>query len=259
MITPIKKIIIENIYNAANRSKPSQEIIFNPPIKGLNGNELIGYKWAFKEGEKYDTVEGGLINTRVSDWEKAITSDDTGRDLVHQFIIKTPETQKIVSAESVLSLLGFVHKQSAKYISSLFSVIKTLASLKLKYQIFLSAKEKWKTAYDKIISKSPYSYQIDNVKYRQDGSNSIESAKITYEGNKEFLMHNFDRDVKDFHTSINGKPNFHQRVANAIIYKEMELQGFKYEIPRDYTDLAGKIKKQEKKVQEIINKQNTET
>lgn len=252
----IRKIIFENIYAVANRSKPSQEIIFNPPVKGKNDNELIGYKWAFKEGEKYSNIEGGLINARVSDWEKAIASDDTGRDLVHQFIIKTPENEKIVSAESVLSLLGFVDKQSAKYIPSLFSAIKTLASLKLKYQIFLSAKEEWKTTYDKINSKSPYSYEINNVKYRDDGTDSIEFVKITYGGNKELVVHNFDREIKDLTSSINGRPTFNQRISNAIISNEMKLQGFNVDIPRDYKDLAGKIKKQEDKVQKILDAQN---
>lgn len=109
------------------RSRPRQAIDFAPGIAGPSGAKLVSYEWQWREGEKSHPTEG-LIPARVSDWDRAASSGDTGREIVHQFGVKLPDgTHRTVSSESVSKLLGFVAGTAAP-IKSTTSTLKRIAA-----------------------------------------------------------------------------------------------------------------------------------
>lgn len=252
----IYNCIIEDV--SPSRLKSSNKHIFNPPIEGLNGTSLISYEWAWKGAEKFNKHDGGLVATRVSDWDKALASAETGRDLVHQFTVKTPNGEKIVSAESVVNALGFVDKGTTIGIPSLVNSVKTLAKLTMQFNTANNLKQAYTDAKKEIESKLP-EFTVDNIKHRDDGS--IANFEVRYNG-KSFITSNFDRNVKsetDFDISTNSSDSINDRIRKGIVDKELgEMFG---KIPygaMNTSDLSVKIKKQEQKIQQLSKQHNTE-
>jgi hypothetical protein len=91
----------------AKRGKPKNTIIFTTPISNKSGDKIVSYSWSWREGEKFDKHDGGLVNARVSDWDSAITNPETGRDIVHKFDVELANGEmKTVSLESAEKILG---------------------------------------------------------------------------------------------------------------------------------------------------------
>jgi len=83
------------------RTRPSEVIQFTPEIKGPSGASLVSYVWKYMWSVRDDDREG-MVDVRVSDWDNAEPSDETGRNIVHQFGVKSPDgSTKVVSAETV--------------------------------------------------------------------------------------------------------------------------------------------------------------
>jgi len=131
-----------NISNAASRVRPREAIVFGKPLVGPSGARLVAYEWQWQPFEYIDKY-GEERTARISDWEKAESSHDTGRDIVHQFTVQMPDdTSKTVSAESAIKLLGF--NGGSSEFKATASGAKTLAKLRMQLeegQQLLAARE----------------------------------------------------------------------------------------------------------------------
>ena len=105
------------------RSK--HQVEFPNPIVGPSGAKLTGYDWKWMMFEDVDD-RGEERRRRISDWDEAVGSDDTGRDIVHHFSVVTPTgDHQTVSLESALKVLGYMPKDK---LAPGVANIKTLAS-----------------------------------------------------------------------------------------------------------------------------------
>lgn len=120
----------------ASRFRPKEKIHFPKPLHGPSGAKLVAYEWMFKP-EEYIDKQGEERVRRVSDWENAEDSSETGRGLVHQFHVEMPDSDvRMVSSESVPKLLGyFGENHSPAQAKSVISAVKTLAKLKMKLAV----------------------------------------------------------------------------------------------------------------------------
>lgn len=55
------------------------------PIRGKTGAEIVGYRWMSR------IEEGMYRDRRVSDWSNSQISSPTGREIVHLYLVKTPD------------------------------------------------------------------------------------------------------------------------------------------------------------------------
>ena len=77
---------------------------FEKPIIGPSGATLTAYEWRFTGSFN---EEGDEI--KISDWDNAEQSAETGRQIVHVFeVVDTDQTLKTVSLESAMQLLGYL-------------------------------------------------------------------------------------------------------------------------------------------------------
>lgn len=245
--------IAESIYDSTARKKISNKIDFTPTVKGLNDNELIGYEWSWKEGEKFSKHDGGVVSTRVSDWEKAEMSAETGRDLVHKFIVKVGNTERTVSSESVLHLLGYVDKSQPTKIPSLISAVKTLAKLQMNYKFQLGLQTAISDIRTSTIENLP-KYKIHSLEFR-DSDNSVSGFVVSYDG-INIQMSNFDRNIKqtsDFDKKNGNNDTVYERINYHIINAKLKQElGKDYEKRREsLKDIETKIGKQESKIKQI--------
>lgn len=61
-------------------------------VEGLNGNVLVEYEWRTVEGEKWSEYEGGMVATKVSDWDRSEKCESCGRRIVHIFWVQDKDT-----------------------------------------------------------------------------------------------------------------------------------------------------------------------
>lgn len=103
-------------------------IAFTPAIMGPTGAQIVAYTWAWKAIDAVD-ARGEDVVRRVSDWERAVPSDGTGRDIVHQFVVRCPlGHERILSLESALRDTGLLAEQGSPVRAAL-SAAQTLAKL----------------------------------------------------------------------------------------------------------------------------------
>ena len=115
-----------------SRFRPKQAVEFSQPLVGPSGASLVAYEWKWTPVEEVDERGEERIR-RISNWEEAQSSAETGRDIVHQFQVKLPDgTVRMVSAESVPVVLGFAKSGSGAKLPTLVNASKTLAQLKMK-------------------------------------------------------------------------------------------------------------------------------
>ncbi|MDR0701264.1 MAG: hypothetical protein LBF61_02465 [Azoarcus sp.] len=116
--------------DALKRGKPVGKIEFKTPITGPSGARVIAYQWQWKWGTEVDGL-GEANDRRVSDWELSQESDDTGREIVHQFAVKMPDgAERMVSVESAARLLGF---ESVSASGIPVASVKTIARLHMEH------------------------------------------------------------------------------------------------------------------------------
>lgn len=129
--------------SAARRVNPVTTIDFAKPIVGPTGARLKSYTWQWKPMEFVD-ARGEERVKRISDWDASEASGDTGREVVHQFVVDDGGADKVVSAESALKLLGFTAGSDGKAgFTSLSSAAKTLARLRMQEAELQQAKEQF--------------------------------------------------------------------------------------------------------------------
>jgi hypothetical protein len=114
------------------RTRPKEAIVFARPITGPSGASLVSYEWQWKP-EEYIDKRGENRTKRISDWDKSESSQDTGRDIVHHFVVKDPGGElSTVSAESALAMLGYGKSGNDSGIAKkAISAAKSLARLKM--------------------------------------------------------------------------------------------------------------------------------
>lgn len=88
------------------RSRAREEVTFSVPYVGPTGAALVGYSWAHRLEAVVDARGEDQVRA-VSDWEAAVVNLETGREIVHQFVVRSAgQDEQSVSAESAARLLG---------------------------------------------------------------------------------------------------------------------------------------------------------
>ena len=99
------------------RGKPRESIVFKKPVPTPLG-DVIGYSWSSQLVEDVDKV-GEPVLRRISNWEEAANNAETGRDIVHRFLIKKPDgTTSEVSLESTFGKMTDSDKKTVKAVVS---------------------------------------------------------------------------------------------------------------------------------------------
>lgn len=128
------------------RIKPKETIVFPQPIIGPSGAKLLSYEWKYESFEEFNENTGETEERRISNWEEAERNLETGRNVVHHFLVETPDGGKrVVSLESALKLLGYAGKEGAK-VRGVASSVKTLAKLRMELQINQAKKDTYDAA-----------------------------------------------------------------------------------------------------------------
>lgn len=231
-------------------SRLKRKTDFNPPFEGPNGNKLTGYEWAYKVDEKWSSREQALVLGKVSDWDAASASDETGRDLVHKFFVETPEGEKIVSAESLYYILGFTDKKQNKILPSVISATKTLAKLEMEYQILKPEVEKFRELENEV-EKNPPNFYISDITYRDN--KHIKTFKVNAFDIKSQML--FARDYKFTENDLLNDQEQMRTIKQALVYLAKKDK-FGYTEPRygrfPLWQYEEKIKKLKSKINRMI-------
>lgn len=242
----------KDILTSSSRFKPSEIVVFEKPLVGKNGNKLVSYQWSY-EMALVPTKSGELVSKRISDWDQAEASSETGKNIVHKFnVLSINGDTQTVSSETVPILLGFVDKEQMKNFPSLVNAAKSLAKQRLKLAILEAQLKEYEALKDKFkkgekpeikeieeqtsIQKDRWNekmfqvYQMGDVWVRDD--NSYDYNTKTYIPKKEI-----PKSVIDFLTS------------EWIEFKVKEAGGI---YPKGLYELKNRVKRQEKKVEEIL-------
>lgn len=126
-------------YIPAGRLKSDAQVVFPAPIKGNTGAELVSYEWAYQieDVQTFDDV----VAKKVSDWDRADISDETGQLIVHKFAVQGPDGDvKTVSLETAARLLGYTPTET-KGITSIANTAKSYAKLQMALSTLKAAKE----------------------------------------------------------------------------------------------------------------------
>ena len=108
---------IERDATRLSRGKPRESIAFKKPVITPLG-EVVGYSWSSQLVEDVDKA-GEPILRRVSNWEEAANNAETGRDIVHRFLIRKPDgSASEVSLESTFGKMTAADKQTIKSVIS---------------------------------------------------------------------------------------------------------------------------------------------
>lgn len=238
----------DKIFSASSRFKPYEYIAFDPPLIGANGNKLVGYQWQY-EWTMLPNFEGELVSKRVSNWEQSSLNDETGRQIVHQYHVETPDGKNMtVSSESVPVVLGIIEPKQKKQFANLANASKTLAKqeleliqLKEKNRIISEAKQEiiakgYPDFYGELTSYN-IRWVMGDASVRQNGKNREDEESIVAQ--KKIDPERLDT-LKSFY-----------------VKEELKKMG----IDRDYMystyDLSKRIERQQKKIKDILLKKET--
>lgn len=181
-------INLGKVSSASSRFRPSETIVFDPPLLGPNGNKLISYTWKYEWTTDFSIRTGDAIEKRVSDWSQAELSADTGRNIVHSFTIVKPNGESLsVSSESVPIVMGFVSKEQKKDFSNLATASKTLAKQQMQLSILEAQQKEFEEIKQSIIDAGypeieikPW-YSDDQVKLVMGDGSAVADANNPYE------------------------------------------------------------------------------
>jgi len=124
-------------YIPAGRLKSDARVVFPTSIKGNTGAELVSYEWAYHI-EDVQTADD-VVAKKVSNWDRADVSDETGRLIVHKFDVKAPDgTVKTVSLETAARLLGYTPGE-VQDIANIATTAKTYAKMQMAISVLDAA------------------------------------------------------------------------------------------------------------------------
>lgn len=246
-------------FGAASRFKPSERIAFDPPITGPSGAKLVDYVWAY-EWTMLPNYEGELISKRQSDWDQAIASADTGKNIVHQFTVLLPDGKtETVSAESVLVLLGYTTRTQTKSFPSLVNAAKTLAKQKMQLAIM----EEQEKAYNQLLAQlekaeKPPVIEIEEpvefVRKHSDLYNDTVFAMgdAWYRQSNEYVY-----ETKTYKKSLYPTKHTIEQLTSSWISNRLKEAGLSY--PRGIYDLRKRVTRQERKIKELSQQASQES
>ena len=226
----------------ASRFKPSEKFVFKKPLIGPSGRALTAYEWKFKPEEYVDKYGEDRIR-RVSDWDEAEDSSETGRGLVHHFHVEDlDKTSKLVSAESVPVLLGYTENNlSPAKAKSVMSAVKTLAKLKMKLAIVED-----KIAHNESVWKEveKLRFPSEKVASRKAFETSASTAQRFYlDGNEGVMQVQHDQGPATSYTLESLEQQWRAGYAKAM--GEVHISESRF-------DLQRRIKRQERKIEQAI-------
>lgn len=241
-----------SVTSASSRFRPYETITFEKPIIGLNGAKLLSYTWAYEWTEDWDNFKGETISKRISDWNNAELSADTGRNIVHQFTVELPDGEKkTVSSESVLILLGYTEREKTKSFSSLVTALKTLAKQKMQLAIMEAKQKEYQEVMKELVAAEKP--QIVEGKYETFGKTN---GGVTVYSMGEATVWQHDKTTWDEaqHKSVTSKlPNIEPERKEALIdgwiRRELEKSGVSSQ--SGLYDLKNRITRQERKVAQL--------
>lgn len=134
-----------------SRMKGSKVVEFSTPIKTPLGL-VKSYQWQSTLEEGFNK-EGEAILRRVSDWDKAATNAETGRDIVHHFNIETPDGTKTVSLESTMKSLAGT--DAAKMVKGAIAAARRLAVRKSELAELTAQKDAYEQALENAQRTTP--------------------------------------------------------------------------------------------------------
>jgi len=124
-------------YIPAGRLKSDAQVVFPAPITGNTGAELVSYEWAYQV-EDVQTADD-VVAKKVSNWDRADVSDETGRLIVHKFEVRGADgTLRLVSLETAARLLGYTPGQ-AQDIANIATTAKTYAKMQMAISVLDAA------------------------------------------------------------------------------------------------------------------------
>jgi hypothetical protein len=253
-----KKTDTSKIISSSSRFRPIETINFESPIIGPNGAKLLSYTWAYEWIEDWNEHKGETVEKRVSDWTRAEQSSDTGKGIVHQFVVKLPNGDtKVVSSESVLILLGITERNKIQGFSSLVSAVKTLSKQKLQLVVLNDKLATVKKIDDEINKMPKPEIERSEADHREDQIKWTMGDASVYD----------DKEIFDWQTKTKS-PNLtisEERLGGLIDswkknrYKEKGLNPHSDSLSRiesNIRDLKNRIERQERKVNSITEESN---
>jgi len=244
-----KEVVADSskMYSASSRFKPHEVITFNEPIVGKNGNKLMSYTWAY-EWTMLPNWEGEHVSKRVSDWTQAESSADTGKDIVHQYVIQKKDgTIVTVSSESVPILLGYTDRQQMKSLPSIVSSVKTLAKQRMQLAI-MEAQEKEYNALKKKYeaAKKPEIVEADIADLPTVTRRMIEAGRLNPNEFTYFKMGgNIVKQEGGNHRKLSKETTEH--LGSSWVESRIAEDGGKF--PSGIRDLRNRIERQERRVE----------
>ena len=236
---------------SATRFRPSERVDFQTPLTGPSGAKLVSYEWTWKPEEKFDKREGELKAGRVSDWDRALSSAETGRDVVHQFLVEMPDgSTKLMSAESALNVLGFTEKNQSKNMPSLVSASKTLA----KNQMELSIKEAQNKAYNDAKKKLQESAKPEITREVVTSDKTGQDRAVRRNMGEGSVLEHRMRDTDKLPEKPSGERM--DALVDSWMRRELEKQGLKS--PYGLGELRTRVERQKKKINEILSQAKVE-
>jgi hypothetical protein len=229
-------------------------VVFSKPLIGPSGARLISYEWRWKPEEYIDNRGEDKVR-KVSDWGQAEQSVDTGRDIVHQFMVEMPNgNSKLMSAESVLSVLGYTEKSQGKRFPSVVNAVKTLAKLQMQLAIREAEKQALEISTEEIKKQGFPDIEITEWKEGEFGAHVIlkmGDAFVFDNAEKGLTRDKYDPPKERVETLQDGyiEAELKKRGLNS---KLMLVEGF-------ISNLKERIEKQQKKIDSAVEKQQAET
>lgn len=227
--------------SASSRFKPRETIVFDKPIVGKNGNKLISYQWAY-EWTMLPNREGELKDKRISNWEDAEISAETGRDIVHKFTVEKKDGDVVtVSSETIPSLLGYIDVKEMKNLPSLVSSVKTLAKQKMQLAILKAQEEEYNNIKNQV-DEMPLP-EIEKKQYLSGVSKSLVTKWVAAGLDDAYQL------------DYENKSDISERDKESLIstWKQEMIKKMGGKQPRGIYDLEKRIKRQEKKVQDATS------
>jgi hypothetical protein len=233
--------------SASSRFKPRETIFFHPPVIGPNGSKLTAYTWAY-EWTQLPNHEGEMVDKRVSDWTQAELSAETGRNIVHQYDVTSPDgTVKTMSSESVPIALGYTDYKQMKSLPNLTTAAKTLAKQKMKLGILEQQSEEYEAAKENI-KKAGYP---EIIKEKETDTERGDVRIVWRMGDQSVWEYSYGENP---HFGIKPSEERLDALQSGYVTKELTKLGFPYSnhYSTDMYDLKRRIARQERKIEQIL-------
>lgn len=224
------------------RFRPKSRITLSKPLAGPSGAKLIAYEWAWTP-EGYIDARGEERTKRVSDWDRAESSAETGRDIVHKFVVEMPSgAERVVSLESATDLMGFTAAQKGQF-RSVASAAKTVAKNEMQIAVLRGQLEEVLAIKQEVDAlQAPAAKRVENerLNWRMEDAavRQIEAGPLTDERRRVLER---DWRAKRFYEMSDGKYAY----------------GKESSIRREIEDLEARVARARKKLDEAARGQDT--